>query len=296
MAPLKHIGHVRSGAPLRSLDMLKPTRAHGTSRKRGVRVLSTTERMIMAHEARLLATYYYLKLRCHNSVLYKPTKATLKKLGISNRTYYVWVRKMEAKGMIQRHGKHWRLVPILDIANKSAKKGVVRHQTTMLLELGMSVRDIQDVLNLKIFEQRYRQVAKATAKADELNRTVGERRRNKILFRWSPSRGEAASSPFRAMNSMLKLRAPDHVPMSVPHIAKALLMTPASTKRWKRRMTSRGWISQIDRRVPLCRPTTAMLKNADLLRSAWSCSVYGGRYIYAQQPSLYKPTISYCKK
>lgn len=261
----------------------------------GYRLLRSSERMIQAHDPRVLATYYYLKLRCRNSIVYGDI-GTAKRLKVSTTTVKTWLRKLAKAALLHAEGDRYRLVPILAEGAKHAKRGRLRHQCTLKIRSGASVRDIQDILHLKIFEQRHRQVAKAIAKAKELDTCTSETKRNKIIRRWRPRQEESVLSPFRRRNDALTRSRPLHVPMSIPAMAKALDLSIASTRRWKKRMTAKGLVSQVDRRIPVSEPTSALLENKDLVEAAWRCRIYGNRWIYAAQSSTYKPLINYQRK
>lgn len=296
-------------------------------RVRNVREVSTqkvfrcSETAILNYGPRNLAQYYWAKLNASNSVLYRGYNEQRKqRLRISKSSYYELRKSLVDNGLAKKTLEgHVRLLPIRDIrVNDEGKE--IKHACTIPLNNSMSIKDIEDILRLKLMEMIHRQrlhgiqMDHAMRAFEAGDNNFSKRQKSKMIARLRVAmlEGKQQETETLILSTMWgttgleveKSANEGWAPISGEKLSESLGMPKVTLWRWKQRMIHRGYIAQRDNvhaPPPQMRnrhTVKALMQNRDLVQKAMKGTLvfYGGTYFALHQASSYRMLMNYDSK
>ncbi len=241
--------------------------------------LRGNENCVRTYPRRVLATYYYLKARFPNGAIYPGFRPEVaRRTGWRARTFFNKIAALTAAGLASKNENGITvLLPFAELVGSCNRRGV-SHKCTVKAD--GSEREIRDVLLLKLFEEKCRQVSHATRKAEAATRIKGHG-------------GRTRRAP--ADEVSVKAAKAGFVAMSVQSIAAHMDVSVSTVTRWKRRGTARRGLRQIDRTsYPSDSQSRAAMLNADAVgaKVGGAAFVNNGR-LAVRMTSMYLPTAKY---
>lgn len=217
------------------------------------------------------------------------------KVGLTRSKYFSCLAALCKAGLAHKdkHGNY-------ALAKASVVRGDSKHRCTLLIERGMDIRSIRDMLYLKFVEMASRQVITRIKPVEtKRNKAALERRR---LIMDGDARHQARTKILenpplgQTKAEVVKLAGDGYAPMNTLKLMNVTGLGRSALFAWKKRVKDKKWIHQVDRSEvipPEILPV--ILRNVDLTQSFGKGKVtfsvsQGHKFT---QASAYKMLIKY---